>query len=97
MKGFLGRLFGAAKSDPDQGTPGDSVEYKGFRIRPAPFRSEGQFQTAGLIEKDSASGVKEHRFIRADKHASAEQAADFAVAKGKQIIDEQGDRLFDKP
>ena len=36
-----------------------------------------------------------HRFVRADTHGSADQAHDFAIVKGRQIIDEQGDRLFD--
>jgi hypothetical protein len=38
--------------------------------------------------------MKEHRFVRAETHASKDDAATFAIAKGKQIIDEQGDRIF---
>jgi hypothetical protein len=74
-----------------------AVEYKGYRIRPAPYAAKGQYQTAGVIEKDTGAGLKEHRFIRAETHASAEDAAAFAVAKGKQIIDQQGDRIFNEP
>ncbi len=74
--------------------PAEAVEYKGYRIRPAPYPSKGQFQTAGVIEKDFEAGMKEHRFIRAETHASKDDAAAFAIAKGKQIIDEQGDRIF---
>lgn len=74
--------------------PAEAVEYKGFRIRPAPYPSKGQFQTAGVIEKDFETGLKEHRFIRAETHPSKDDAASFAIAKGKQIIDEQGDRIF---
>ena len=47
-----------------------------------------------MIEKDFPEGTKEHRFIRADKHSSADDASTFAISKGKQIIDEQGDRIF---
>ncbi len=57
---------GAEKSEP----PAEPVEYKGFRIRPAPYPSKGQFQTAGVIEKDFEGGMKEHRFVRAETHAS---------------------------
>ena len=98
MAGFFSRLFGGGKREESSTVeaPGDAVEYKGFHIRPAPFRAEGQFQTAGLIEKDFPDGRKEYRFIRAEKHASADQASEFAVSKGRQIIDEQGDRVFDK-
>lgn len=72
----------------------EAVEYKGFRIRPAPYPSNGQFQTAGVIEKDSEAGLKEHRFVRAETHASKADAEAFAVVKAKQIIDEQGERIF---
>jgi hypothetical protein len=93
---MLGRWFsrrGGARSPEDSG----AVEYKGYRIRPAPFRSEGQFQTAGVIMKDFGDGLKEHQFIRAERHVSAEDAAAFAITKGKQIIDERGDKLFERP
>jgi hypothetical protein len=39
--------------------------------------------------------LREHRFVRADTHGSADQAREFAIVKARQIIDEQGDRLFD--
>jgi hypothetical protein len=94
VKGILGRLFGGG-GDSGEEAPGEAVEYKGFRIRPAPYRTEGQFQTAGVIEKDFPDGMKEHRFVRAEKHASKGDAVAFTVTKGQQIIDESGDRLFD--
>lgn len=84
---------GEAKSADE--APGEAVEYKGFRIRPAPYPSRGQFQTAGIIEKDFETGMREHRFVRAETHASKDDAAAFAIAKGRQIIDEQGERVFD--
>jgi hypothetical protein len=72
----------------------DAVEYEGFTIR-ATFRRNGaQWMTAGVITKEFADGVKEHRFIRADSHASKEGAEEFSITKAKQIIDEQGDRMF---
>ncbi len=74
--------------------PAEAVEYKGYRIRPAPFRDGGQFQTAGTIEKDTEAGLREHRFVRAEKHPSREDALEFSLMKAKQIIDQQGDRLF---
>jgi hypothetical protein len=38
--------------------------------------------------------MKEHRFVRAETHPSKDEAVTFAITKGKQIIDEQGDRIF---
>ena len=93
FKSIATRLFGGAPSEARE-APMDAVEYKGYRIRPAPYPATGGFQTAGIIEKDFPDGVKEHRFIRAETHASRDGAAEFAVAKGKQIIDQQGDGVF---
>lgn len=90
--GILKRLFGGGGGG---ATKHEAVPYNGYRIRPAPFAAEGQYQTAGVIEKDFPEGAKEHHFVRAERHGSAEDAASFAVAKGKQIIDERGDRVFD--
>jgi hypothetical protein len=38
--------------------------------------------------------VKEHKFIRADRFASVDDAADIALRKGQQLVDEQGERIF---
>ena len=39
--------------------------------------------------------MKEHRFIRADRYPSLDVATEIALSKARQIIDEQGDGLFD--
>jgi hypothetical protein len=38
---------------------------------------------------------KEHKFIRADRHASYEDAVEFSLSKARQIVDQQGERVFD--
>jgi len=94
LKAAFGRLTGQTDA-PAPGAPaGPALEYKGFRIRPAPYRSGGQFQTAGVIEKDFPDGPKEHRFIRAETHPSEDEAKEFAITKARQIIDQQGDKMF---
>lgn len=92
MKGLWQRLFGGGEKAGAPAVPAE--EYKGFRIRPAPFAAEGQWQTAGVIEKDFPDGPKEHRFIRAERHASRDEAAELATSKARQIIDERGDTVF---
>ena len=72
----------------------EAIEYEGYRIRPAPYHRMGQYQTCGVIEKKVAGETKEHRFIRAEMHPSREAAIVFSIAKARQLIDEQGDRLF---
>ena len=82
---WFSKLFGG-------GTPpaAEPVAYEGFAITPDPESANGQWRIAATIEKDGRS----HRMIRADTMASREQCADASVAKAKQMIDEQGDRLF---
>jgi hypothetical protein len=91
VKGLLSRLFG--KAEPPAPVEQPSVEYKGYRITPSPYPSNGQYQTAGVI-RSLAEPAREHRFIRAETHPSIDSAASFAVIKAKQIIDEQGESLF---
>ncbi|WP_441997101.1 HlyU family transcriptional regulator [Microvirga sp. 2TAF3] len=88
------RLVGKGPAEGREEPLAEPTEYKGYRIRPAPYPAKGQYQTAGVIEKDFPGGMKEHRFVRAETHVSKDDAATFAIAKAKQIIDEQGDRIF---
>lgn len=72
----------------------NAVEHKGCTIVPAPKKDRGRFYTAGYIRKTVDGEQKETHFIRADSHSNADAARDHAVTKGRQIIDEQGERLF---
>ena len=90
---FWKSLFGGRTESAQ--TLGDPVEYNGFLIRAAPFQEGGRFQTAGVIEKEIAGVRKEHRFIRADSHASLDTAVEFTIAKARQIVDQLGERMFD--
>ena len=93
--GLFSKLFGGGGGDSRAGvTEGEAVDYNGFKIHPAAQPQNGQWLTAGVIRKEIGGEVKEHRFLRADTHGSAEAANDFAVIKGRQIIDEQGERMF---
>ena len=76
---------------------GEPVEYRGYRITPAPERQPSGWNTAGVIAKTFDDGIKEQRFIRVDTHSSRDDAIAFSITKAQQIIDEQGDRLFRAP
>lgn len=96
---FLKRLFGIGGSEGEAGEPaaipGKTLEHKGFVVRATPFKQDGQYQTCGVISKEVGGVMKEQKFIRADRFPSQEQAADHALVKGRQVIDEQGERLFE--
>ena len=87
---FFKSLFGGSKA----AKPGKQAEHKGFLIEAQPYKEGGQYQLAGTISKDVDGARKEHRFVRADRFTAEEEAADFALAKGRQIIDERGEAIF---
>ena len=63
-------------------------------IRPAPYLEGGEYQVAGVIEKTVEGTTRTHSFVRADRMASPEEAVSFTVLKARQIIDQQGERIF---
>lgn len=89
---FLKKLFGGGK--PAEPEAAAAEEYKGYTIRPAPYQEAGQWQMCGVISKDVEGTVKEHRFVRADRFSSREDAVAFTLVKARQIVDINGDRMF---
>ena len=71
-----------------------SAEHKGFTIEAQPYKEGGQFQLAGVISKEIDGVRKEHKYVRADRFTSIDEAAEIALVKGRQIIDEQGENIF---
>ncbi|MBL8837568.1 MAG: hypothetical protein JNL66_15060 [Alphaproteobacteria bacterium] len=92
--GFFRNLFGGGTGTPAAESVEAATEYKGYQIRPAPQKQANGWLTSGVISKQFPDGVKEHRFIRADTYPSRDDSLAFCVSKGRQIIDEQGDRIF---
>jgi hypothetical protein len=97
LGGFFRKLIGGGGGSAGEVAAGAAVEYQGYLIRPAPKPQGGQFITAGTIEKEFPDGLKKQTFIRADTHSSRDDASAHAISKAQQIINEQGDRLFQGP
>lgn len=92
---FWKSLFGGGSSGgKDAARTVRAIDHKGYHIEAQPYPEGGQYQVAGLISKELEGVVRSHRFVRADRFATLEEAADFAVMKGQQIVDQQGDRIF---
>ena len=90
---FWKNLFGGGGS-PAEAAPAPGEEYKGFTIRATPASVGSEFQLAGTIEKQIGDELKVYKFVRADRMSSRDEAVSFALAKGRQIVDEQGDGVF---
>jgi hypothetical protein len=82
---LFSKLFGSSKTEV---TPAEV--YKDFAITPIPEKASNGWRIGARIEK----GGQVHDLIRADVLQSKEQAEEASVAKAKQMIDEQGDRIF---
>ncbi len=92
---FLKKLFGGGSSgDTGPAKPKKQLEYNGFIIAATPYKEAGQWQTCGTVTKTVNGEVKQHRFVRADRFADEEAAADHAILKGQQIVDQMGERVF---
>lgn len=92
---FLKRLFGGGAPDSTQAKVAAESTHKGCTIKAMPQPEGGQFRLQGVIEKDMDGTTKTHKLIRADLFSSVEDATDATIRKARQLIDEQGDRIFD--
>ena len=93
---FWKSLFGVGETaDPASAKSLREVEHNGFLIEARPYAESGQYQVAGVISKAFGDERKTHRFVRADRFASPKDAADVAIMKGRQMVDQLGDRIFD--
>ena len=89
---FLRGLLGGGESG---GSKHEAVDYQGYSIQPTPEQREGGWSTCGIISKTAGGETRSHRFIRADTSASEQGAVELTLRKARQLIDEQGDKLFD--
>ena len=72
-----------------------SVTYQEFEIRPAPAKESNGWRVQGTIVRGSGEDAQEHVFIRADACMDRDSAVALTVRKARQLIDEQGEKLFD--
>ena len=90
---ILGGLFGGKGAEGHSPTRGEGIDYKGYKIHPASRKDGSQWRTEGVIAKAFEDDVKEHHFIRADVHASKEDADACAITKGQRIIEYIGPKV----
>lgn len=85
---LFSKLFGGGSKTPDPQAA--SEDYKGYKITPQPAKEGPRYRVGARIEKDG----KTHDLIRADTMEDLNSANEASVGKAKQMIDEQGDRIF---
>lgn len=87
----LKSLFSTGEKQPETPKEQPSETYGDYVITPASVHEEHGFRINGTIRK----GEQVHTFIRADTLPSADECAKEMIRKAKQMIDQQGDRIFD--
>jgi hypothetical protein len=95
---FWKKLFGGGGEDSSESAAASGMheEYKGFVIRTTLMPAGSEYQLSGTIEKEVGGEIKRHAFVRADRFSSKDEAQSFTLAKGRQIIDEQGEGVFNQ-
>lgn len=84
---LFSKLFGGGGSAAPEAKP---ETYEGFSITPTPQREGNRWRIGARIEKDGRT----HDLIRADVLEDKDSADEASVRKARQMIDEQGERLF---
>lgn len=89
---LLSRLFGTGKPRAPERA---AVDYNGYQITPEPMPADGQYRLAARIVLEQDGTRRQHHMIRADVFRDREAAEEAALNKARQLIDQQGPRLFD--
>lgn len=93
---FWKSLFGlGGEKAPEMARVDAEEEFEGYTIKAKLMKDDGEYRIAGTIERVVGGELKTQSFIRADKFADKETASSMTLAKGRQIIKEQGDRVFE--
>jgi hypothetical protein len=98
MVSLISRIIGALTGNP--ATPevqqrGEPTLYEGLSICAGPIKEGSQWRMSGVIIKHGDEVDMERTFTRADTFYTRADAESFSIRKGKQIIDEQGSKLFE--
>ncbi|MGZ2258468.1 HlyU family transcriptional regulator [Roseobacter sp. A03A-229] len=89
---ILKRLFGGSGGDAEKKSTAE--EYEGYRITPTPIAEGNTYRVAATIEKEVDGETRSHNLVRADTLQGLEEAQKACIRKAKQVIDEQGERIF---
>ena len=93
---LLRKLFGGGGGGGEKPpAEGPATDHKGYAITPAPEKEGGKWRVAAHIRKEIDGETKTHHLIRADTLDSQDAAIEASLGKARQMIDEQGDRIFD--
>ncbi|MEM7461953.1 MAG: HlyU family transcriptional regulator [Pseudomonadota bacterium] len=91
---FLKKLFGGGGGSGAGAKPVEELEHEGYRVTTTPIPEGGQYRLSAVITKEVDGEILEHQLIRADLFTNTQDASQAAIRKAKQVIAEQGDKMF---
>ena len=94
--GILKSLFGGGSKQPALREK-MAVDYRGFRIVPAPAQQPNGWRIGAMITKEIEGEIWTHHMIRADVFAEEDFVIELTIRKAKLVIDEQGEKILVKP
>ncbi|MDX1739443.1 MAG: HlyU family transcriptional regulator [Alphaproteobacteria bacterium] len=92
---LFSKLFGRNTQKAAAPKSEDPVIHDGYKIIAAPIQEGGQWRLAGTIIKTTPEGDLERLFVRADVFHSRDEAVEYTISKGQQVIDQMGERIFE--
>ena len=72
------------------------LDYNGYIIIPVLQKEKGSYITNGIIRKNINGIMKENSFLRTDTFTNKDDLIECIHRKGRIIVDEFGDNLFEK-
>ena len=95
--GFLKKLFGGGGPQKPALREKEAVDYRGFRIVPAPAQEPSGWRIGAVISKEIDGEQCSYHMVRADVFAEIDFVIDLTIRKAKLVIDEQGEKILVKP
>lgn len=81
----------------EPGGPGEIAgreTYEGLEVLARPIREGDQWRLAGTVRRPGDETGPSHDFVRADTMADRDECVRMSLLKGRQLIDERGERLL---
>nr|WP_316653877.1 HlyU family transcriptional regulator [uncultured Gellertiella sp.] len=97
MTSFVSKFLsflGTKPADAGAATTSSRESYQDVELVAHPLREGNQFRISGTIERRSGDSLMQRHFIRADVFSNEKDAVDFTFRKARQIVDQQGQTLF---
>lgn len=91
---MLGNLFSRWFGGASEPKVTATEDYHGFRLEALPRPDANGWRVAGRVVTMVDGERRECPFVRADTYPAQEDATEVSLRKARQLVDEQGERLF---